>query len=185
MNDQHNGHRSAVWDFKMAAKVELGTCKLLRSNANYLHQSLFIQPRNVTNIQPCELAWSDGERVWLSPVDFECSRREVTCITANEACLVGEFGGFVCGVSCSEVIKGSIGYYIAVILKEKVVVLFRKIGEAVVRLVKEHFVECIPQGCEWHPSLPLLALLSKSAAMILHFSEEFECTVIPIQTSHR
>ena len=171
----------------MAAKVELGTCKLLRSNANYLHQSLFIHTRNVKNIQFCELAWSDGERVWLSPVDFECSRKEVTGVSANEACLVGEFGGFVCGVSCSEVTKRSIGYYIAVILKDKVVVLFRKIGEAVAtcRLVKEHFMECIPQGYEWHPSLPLLALLSKSAAVILHLSEEFEGTVIPVQTSHR
>lgn len=169
----------------MAAKVELGSCKLLRSNANYLHQSLRTHARNVAGVQSCELAWTDGERVWLSPIDFNSNQREATCITAKEACLVGEFGDLVVGVSCNVVNKGSSGYYIAVILKEKIVILFREIGEAVVKLVKEYFTECIPQGCEWHSSLPLLAVLSKSSAALLCFSEEFECTVILIQTSQR
>ena len=173
--------------FNMAAKVELGSCKLLRSNANYLHQNLRAHFKNVAGVQSCELAWTDGERVWLSPMDFNSNQREATFLTAKEveACLVAEFGGFVFGVSCNAVNKGPSGYYIAVILKEKIVIFFREIGEAVVKLVKEYFTECIPQGCEWHPTFRLLAVLSKSSAMLLCFSEEFECTVIPIQTSQR
>ena len=168
--------------FNMAAKIELGSCKLLRSNTNYLYQSLEIYGEKDTN----ELAWTDGERLWLLPVDFHSScNLETTCINAKEPCLAGEFGGFVFGVSCSAVTNDSCGYYIAVALKEKVVFLFRKLGEAVVKIVKEYLIECVPQGCEWHPRLPLLAVLSKTSAVLLCFSDELECTVIPIQTSNR
>ena len=170
--------------FNMAAKVELGRCKLLRSNTNYLHQSFQICGKIVENVQPCELAWTDGERVWLSPIDFDSNCRE-DCFNAREPSLVGEFGSFILGVSCSAVAEESSGFYIAVILKEKIVVLFRKIGEAVVKFVKECFVECVPRGCEWHPSLPLLSVLSKTSAVLLRFSEELECTLTPIQTSYR
>ncbi|KAL9968729.1 hypothetical protein ACROYT_G020848 [Oculina patagonica] len=168
----------------MAANFELGSCKLLRSNINYLHQSLQIFGKNVENVQSGELVWTDGESVWLSSVNFRSNYRETTCI-GKERCLVGEFGSFVLGVSCSELTKGSSGYYIAVVLKEKVVVLWRKIGEAVVKLVKEYFTDCLPQGCVWHPAVPLLAVLSKTSAVLLRFSEEFECDVISIQTSYR
>jgi len=132
----------------MAAKVKLGRCQLLRSNTNYLHQSFQICGKIVENVQPCELAWTDGERVWLSPLDFNSNCRE-DCFSAREPSLFGEFGSFVLGVSCSAVTEESSGFYIAVILKEKIVVLFRKIGEPVVKLVKEYFdAECVPRGCE-------------------------------------
>ena len=172
---------------KVSATVELGICKFLRSNTNYLHQNLRMYGEKVANVPSYELAWTDGERVWLSPVDFNSNCREASCITAKEPCLVGEFGGLVFGVSCSAVTKETNGYYIAVILKEKVVVLFRKIGGALVKVVKEYFTECVPQGCEWHPCLPILAVLSKTSAVLLCFSdqEEFECASIPIQTSYR
>lgn len=168
----------------MAADFELGSCKLLRSNINYLHQSLKIFGENVENVQSGELVWTDGESVWLSSVNFRSNYRETTCI-AKERCSVGEFGTFVLGIACSELTKGSSGYYIAVVLKEKVVILWRRIGEAVVKLVKEYFTDCLPQGCVWHPAVPLLPVLSKTSAVLLRFSEEFECDAISIQTSYR
>ena len=168
----------------MAANLELGSCKLLRSNINSLHQSLQIFDKNVENVRSGELVWTDGESVWLSPVYFRSKYRETTCI-AKERCLVGEFGSFVLGIACSALTRGSNGYYITVVLKEKVVVLWRKIGEAVVKLVKEYFTECLPEGCAWNPAVPLLAVLSKTSAVLLRFSEEFECDTISIQTSHR
>ena len=169
-----------VGNSNMAANLELGSCKLLRSNVNYLHQNLHIFGKNVENVHSGELVWTDGESVWLSSVNFA----DTTC-ALQECCLVGEFGSFVLGTACSGLIKGSTGYYITVILKEKVVVLWRRIGEAVVKLVKEYFTECLPEGCVWHPTLPLLAVLSKTSAVLLRFSEELECDVISIQTSYR
>ena len=95
------------------------THKLLRSNANYLHQSLRTHTKNGADVQSYELAWTDGENVWLSPgIDFNSSPREASCFTAKEASLVGEFGGFVCGVLRSAVNKGSSGYYIAYLLTQ-------------------------------------------------------------------
>jgi len=41
-------------NFNMAADSELGNCKLLRSNINYLHQSLQILGKNVENVQSGE-----------------------------------------------------------------------------------------------------------------------------------
>lgn len=168
----------------MAADLELGICKLLRSNINYLHQSLQIFSKNVENVRSGELVWTDGESVWLSPVNFKSNDGETIC-TSKERCLVGEFENFVFGISSSVLTKGSTGYYIAVVLKETVVVLWRKIGETVVKLVKEYPAVCLPQGCVWHPTVPLLAILSKTSCVLLCFSEEFECNVISIQTSHR
>lgn len=61
----------------------------------------------------------------------------------QECCLVGEFESFVIGILCSVLIRDFIGYYIVVVLKKKIVVLWRKIGEVFVILVKDYFVECI------------------------------------------
>ena len=168
----------------MAAEFELGKCKLLRSSANYLHQSLQINDKSIENEQSGELVWTDGESLWLSPVKFR-GNCEDSSFFSKERCLVGEFESLVIRTSCSAFTKGSSGYYIAVVLKEKVVVLWKKIGEAVATLVKEYYTEYLPQGCEWHPSVSLLAVLSKTTAVLLFFSEECECDVISIQTSHR
>ena len=175
-------------NINMAAKIDInfGDCKLLRSNANYLHQNLQRRAENVGNVPYWELAWTDGEKVWLSPVRFyNLNRGDSFSITAKEACLIGEFDSFVMGLSCSTFAKGSNGYYICVVMKEKVVVLLRKIDDDIFSLVKEHSAECISQGCIWHPSLPQVAVLSKSSAVLLCFTEEFSCTVIPIKTFHR
>ncbi|XP_068696109.1 WD repeat and coiled-coil-containing protein-like isoform X2 [Montipora foliosa] len=169
----------------MAAKIDLGDCKLLRSNANYLHQNLQRRAENVGNVPYCELAWTDGERVWLSPVRFNRNRGDGFSITAREACLIGEFDSFVMGLSCSTFANGSNAYYICVVMKEKVVVLLRKIDDDIFSLLKEYSAECISQGCVWHPSLPQVAVLSKSSAVLLCFTEEFSCIVIPIKTFHR
>ena len=169
----------------MAADFELGNCKLLWSNINYLHQSLQILGENVENVQLGELVWTDGENVWLSPVNFLSNDGKTICTSKGRRCLVGKFESFVFGISSSVLTKGSSGYFIAVALKEKVVVLWRTIGETVVKLVKEYSTACLPQGCVWHPTVPLLAVLSKTSAVLLCFSEEFECHVVSIQTSHR
>ena len=171
-------------NFNMAVEFELGTCKLLRSNINYLHQSLQILNKNVENVESGEFVWTDGENVWLSPVNFK-SNDGKTILTSKERFLVGKFASCVFGISSSVLTKGSSGYFIAIVLKEKVVVLWRAIGETVVKLVKEHSAACLPQGCVWHPTVPWLAVLSKTSAVLLCFSEEFECNVISIQTSHR
>lgn len=168
----------------MAAKLEFEDCKLLRSNANYLHQSLRNHTETSTNFPSWELAWTDGERVWLSLVQLNSQGRDISSIAAKDANLIGEFEGFVYGVLCSSFAKGADGYYIAVVLKEKVVVLFRKIDDGFVKLVKEYSIECIPQGYSWHPSRLQVAILSKSSAVLLSFSEDLSCTVIPIKTFH-
>ncbi|XP_074626183.1 WD repeat and coiled-coil-containing protein-like isoform X2 [Acropora palmata] len=168
----------------MAATVEFEDCKLLRSTANYLHQSLRNDNETSTDFPSWELAWTDGERVWLSPLQLNSHGRDISIITAQDANLIGEFEGFVYGVLCSSFSRGADGYFIAVILKEKVVVLFRKIGDGFVKLVKEYSTECIPQGYAWHPSRSQVAILSKSSAVLLSISEELSCTVIPIKTFH-
>ena len=168
----------------MAADSELGICKLLWSNINYLHQSLQILGKTVENVQSGEFVWTDGENVWLSPVNFKSNDGKTIC-NSEERSLVGKFENFVFGISSSVLWKGSSGYFIAVVLKEKIVVLWRTIGETAVKRVKEYSAVCLPQGCVWHPTFPLLAVLSKMSAVLLCFSEEFECNVISIQTSHR
>lgn len=173
-----------VGNFNMAADFELGICKLLWSNINYLHQSLQILGKNVENVESGEFVWTDGENVWLSPVNFK-SNDGKTIFTSKERFLVGKFENFVFGISSSVLTKGSSGYFIAIVLKEKVVVLWRTIGETVVKLVKEYSTACLPQGCVWHPTVPLLTVMSKTSAALLCFTEEFECNVISIQTSHR
>lgn len=168
----------------MAAEFELGKCKLLRSNADYLHQVIQIYYKNSGNEQSGELVWTDGERVWLSLMKFT-RKWEREDFLAQERCLVGEFESLVIGISCNALIRDSTGYYIAVVLKKKIVVLWRKIGEAFVTLVKDYFVECLPRGSEWHPDIPMLSVLSKTSAVLLCFSEEHDCNVISIQTSDR
>ena len=174
-------------NFNMAVEFELGICKLLWSNINYLHQSLKILGKNVQNVESGELVWTDGGNVWLSPVNFKSNDGNSlnTIFTSKERFLVGKFENFVFGISSSVLTKGSRGYFIAVVLKEKVVVLWRAIGETALKLVKEYSAACLPQGCKWHPTVPWLAVLSKTSAVLLCFSKEFECNVISIQTSHR
>ena len=169
----------------MVADFELGICNLLRSNINYLHQSFQILRKNVQNVESGEFVWTDGESVWLLPVNFKGNDGETIFTSKSERFLVGKFENFVFGISCSVLTKGSSGYFIAIVLKEKVVVLWRTIGETVVKVAKEYSNACLLQGCVWHPTLPLLAVLSKTSAVLLGFSEEFECNVISIQTSHR
>ena len=171
-------------NFNMAADFELGNCNLLRSNINYLHQSFQVLGKNVQNVESGELVWTDGEKVWLSPVTFQCNDSK-TIFTSKERSLVGKFENLVFGLSVSVLTKGSSGYYIAIVLREKIVVLWRTIGETVVKLVKEYSTACLLQSCVWHPTVPLLAVLSKTSTVLLCFSEEFECNVISIQTSHR
>lgn len=166
----------------MAAEFKLGRCKLLRSNADYLHQVIQIYDENSENEQSGELLWTDGEKLWLSTVKFTRNSEE---FSAKERFLVGEFESLVIGISCSALIKHSTGYFIAVVLKEKVVVLWRKIGEVNVTVVKDYFVNCLPRGCEWHPHAPMLSVLSKTSAVLLCFSEEHDCNIISIKTSHR
>ena len=157
---------------------------MLRSNANYLHQSVRKYTENVRNAPILELAWTDGERVWSSLMHLSSDCGNVSSFTsAKKTFLIGEFEGFAYGVFCSSFTNGNDEYYIAVVLKEKVVILSRKIGDDVVKLVKEYSTECIAQGCSWHPSLPMLAVLSKSAAVLLSFSED--CIVLPIKTFKR
>ena len=171
----------------MAAKVELGSCNFLRSNVNYLHQSLQIYGQKDPNVQQYRLVWTDGQSVWILPVNFQSNGKETSCTTtsAQEPSSVGEFDGFVFGVSCSAFTWGSNGYFISVILKEKVVVLFRQPGKTVVKVVKEYPTVFVPQCCEWHPYHPILAVLCKTSAMLLCFSEELDCIVVPVQTSDR
>ena len=173
--------------FKMAEKVELGSCNFLRSNANYLHQSLQIYGKKGSNVQQYRLVWTDGQNVWILPVNFQSNGKETSCTTtsAQEPFLVGEFHGFVFGVSCSAFTWGSNGCFIAVILKGKVVVLFMQPEKTVVEVVKEYSTVSAPQCCEWHPYHPILAVLCKTSAMLLSFSEELECIVAPVQTSDR
>ena len=171
-------------NFNMVADFALGNCSLLSSNVNYLHQSLQILGNNFRNVESGEFIWTDGENVWLSLLNFKCNDGE-TIFTSKERLLVGKFENFVFGISSSVLTKGSSGYFVAIVLKEKIVVLWRTIGETVVKLVKEYSTACLPQGCVWHPTVPLLAVLSKTSAVLLCFSEEFECNVISIQTSHR
>ena len=175
--------------FKMAAKVELGSCNFLRSNVNYLHQSLQIYGQKDPNVQQYRLVLTDGQSVWILPVNFQSNGKETSCTTTSaqerEPSLVGEFDGFVFGVSCSAFTWGSNGYFISVILKEKVVVLFRQPGKTVVKVVKEYPTVFVPQCCEWHPYHPILAVLCKTSAMLLCFSEELDCIVVPVQTSDR
>lgn len=64
-------------------------------------------------------------------------------IIVKEVCLIGEFDSFVMGLLCSMFVKGFNGYYICVVMKEKVVVLLRKIDDDIFSFVKEYFVECI------------------------------------------
>ena len=175
--------------FKMAAKVELGSCKFLRSNVNYLHQSLQIYGQKDPNVQQYRLVLTDGQSVWILPVNFQSNGKETSCTTTSaqerEPSLVGEFDGFVFGVSCSAFTWGSNGCFISVILKENVVVLFRQPGKTVVKVVKEYPTVFVPQCCEWHPYHPILAVLCKTSAMLLCFSEELDCIVVPVQTSDR
>ena len=67
---RHAGNFNMAADFE---HFELGSCNLLRSNINYLHQSFQILGKNVQNVEPGELVWTDGENVWLSPVIFKCN----------------------------------------------------------------------------------------------------------------
>lgn len=180
--------QSMLGIFNMVADFALGICNLLWSNINYLHQSLQILGKNVQNVDSGEFLWTDGENVWLSPVNFKDNDGETIFTSKSERFLVGKFENFVFGISSSVLAKGSSGYFISIVLKEKVVVLWRTIGETVVKLVKEYSTDstaCLPQGCMWHPTVPLLAVLSKTSAVLLCFSENFECNVISIQTSHR
>lgn len=81
--------------------------------------------------------------MWLLFVNFKGNDGEMIFILKFECFLVGKFENFVFGILCSVLMKGFRGYFIVIVLKEKVVVLWRIIGEIVVKVVKEYFNVCL------------------------------------------
>ena len=172
----------------MATVADLGQCTLLRSNSNYLRQCVLKTGQDTKIPGKRELLWTDGDAVWLLPTFFG-SHLEESTYSRGDSLLMGQFGNTVIGTACSSFTvikqgnkKKSEGNFMAVVLRDKVLVLFREVGESAVRLVKQYFWECSPQGYEWHPTRPLLFLLSRKSAVLLRFSAGFVCEEIPVQT---
>lgn len=160
--------------------MELEEVKLRRTNVNYLHGALRLHRRQY------DLLWCDGNTVKCSQVNFINQLDSTFSVQLHGErviwCHSDSKAGIMRTLWSAPIDRHSNPeQFLAVVLDNRLEVLLFTSDNKIVKH-KEISEKVTPRGCSWHPSQPVLAIVSNLRAAVFRLTGDAEHVTLPRMT---